>query len=349
MIQPNVMKRIEDKAKGGDYDRDFDRYEKIRNSGKRIRRKPNRFVDEMAKVHNQTIKNGGEKKKKKKKKTKEEKSLEDDSDESIQMRKSKFCKAPKTFGRMTLFEDEERLKSNAFLASSDDESCVDLACMNERATDYQLLDGAEVGDKIGHGQRQLVSRRKTEKTLGQSSARDEIKVHRKNRNVVTNTVSNDSSHHVTNTYNITVNNNGPTINAGFPFDSMTQFQQPMQAMQPFWQPMQSMLPFQQPMPSMLPFRQPNGQTLDGLSQSSLTRQERSKAILQDLHREHVHDTWIDSYLKACNIFQSQGSIRRGYKASDFSVAEWYERQRRDIRTMDSRKRELLGSIGIGID
>jgi hypothetical protein len=338
MIQPNVMKRIEEKAKGGNYDRDFNRDEKIRNSKKRVRRKPNQFVDEMAKVHNQKIKNSGEKKKKK---TKEEKSLEDDSDESIQMRKSKFCNAPKTFGRMARFEDEERLKSNAFLASSDDESSVDLAYMNERATDYQLLDGDEVGDKIEHGQRQLVSRRKTEKSLGQSSAREDIKVHRKSRNDVTNTVSNDSSHHVTNTYNITVNNNGPTINAGFPFDSLTQFQQPMQAMQPFRQPIQSMLPFRQSMPSMpsmIPFRQPNDQTLDRLSQPFLTLQERAEAILQDLRNER--------YLKARRIFQTQGKIRRGYNASDLSVSDWYERQKNDIRTMDSRKRVLLGSIGI---
>jgi hypothetical protein len=160
--------------------------------------------------------------------------------------------------------------------------------------------------------------------LGQSSASEDIKVHRKSRNDVTNTVSNDSSHHVTNTYNITVKNNGPTINAGFPFDSTTQFQQPMQAMQLFWQPM----------PSMLLFRQPNDQTLDQLPQPLLTLQE------------HVHDTWIESYLKARRIFQTQGSICRGYKASDLSVAEWYERQRRDIHTMDSHKPELLGSIGI---
>jgi hypothetical protein len=250
---------------------------------------------------------------------------------------------------MTRFEDEERLKSNAFLASSDDESSVDLAYMNERATDYQLLDGDEVGDKIEHGQRQLVSRRKTEKSLGQSSAREDIKVHRKSRNDVTNTVSNDSSHHVTNTYNITVNNNGPTINAGFPFDSMTQFQQPMQAMQPFRQPIQSMLPFRQSMPSMpsmIPFRQPNDQTLDRLSQPFLTLQERAEATLQDLRNENVHDTWIESYLKARRIFQTQEKIRRGYNASDLSVSDWYERQKNDTHTMDSRKRVLLGSIGI---
>jgi hypothetical protein len=68
---------------------------------------------------------------------------------------------------------------------------------------------------------------------------------------------------------------------------MIQLQQPMQ-------------PFQQPMPSMQPS---DGQTLDQLPQPLLALQGKAKAILQGLHNEHVHDTWIESYIKPAEFIK----------------------------------------------
>ena len=328
ILSPDVIQRIEMKSLSGDYS-DEDKKP-------RSRKKPLRFIDESSREVTLKSKPKPKPKPKHKSPKKRESNFIDDSDsdsDSIAIRKSRICKGPKHLRLIDKLEKDEKKRSNSFLALSEDEdSSVDLNTLSMKANDNQLIDGEDVGQKIRATQKQQSEERLIQKKSKQSNALSDIKK-RKFKFMHKSTKINstfDSSSHVTNNYNINIDNSGST---SIPWSNSL----PNSAISAASSWGSNIFRLQQMEPNSIMQQQQLNK-----SQYDSTTNSKVESLLQELSCDYYNHTWISFFREALHIRNTHGfnGLRRGYNAINHSVADWYARQRISSH-IDQRKRMLL--------
>ena len=200
---------------------------------KRERRRPNYFIDKLARLTKEKI----TKKRSADKKEAVKHCLDDDSEDELDQLKSKHCVGHKRFGNSNLnaLENDETNKSRRFIAEESDESdCEDVdedykpSCLKRaemKATDDTLINGKEIHSKVTDGRHQLDLMRHSEKSQNLQHALLEVRRDKENKlaraisnsnNNITNNSNNTTttSSNVNNSNNSTITTTTSTNNSG---------------------------------------------------------------------------------------------------------------------------------------
>ena len=337
VLSPNVLKHIERKSLNGDYS---DEERKPRS-----RKKTSRYIDESSREINLKPKRKSKPKPKQNRIKKNEKismNLDSDSDcDSVVLLRSKFCKGPKRMRCMRNLEKEEIKRTNSFLSLSDDEdSSVDLTKLTTKANNHELIHGDIIGKKIITSQKRHVEDRMIEKQTKQVDALRDIKK-RKSNTMLNTTV--DNSNHVTNNFNISIDNSGSTnVQSAPPFSWTNNKSLPWMNHNLLSQPMIQDHTHSPDQYSLQQIQQSTQRLINPHINSTTSLSVES--IIAELANNSINHTWIANYRRALEIRRAHGvsGLRRGYNSFDPFVSDWYARQR--DYSLDSRKRMLMHEL-----
>lgn len=225
-MDPCHLNRIQQKAAAGVYDREAkkDRQRRRRKAkatskrggvtrSKRKRKIPNRFIEEYAKESSRTERCGKPPAKSRTRKH----ALDDDSDDDMNVLRSKHIRTPKKLGnkKMQMLERDEMEKSNAFLASSDDEDETHngLTDLVSKCSDFQLLHGHDITEKIREEQRLVRVERDAKRRSEEREALHDLNEARKQRSICLVSATANISTHDHSTTNTNTNNTNHTNNS----------------------------------------------------------------------------------------------------------------------------------------